>query len=348
MAAAQVEDPRVVKVYQYEPGGHGPGEAPYIALQLLDGGTLQEFSERFGPLEPEVATLIVISLAQTLQAVHDTGTVHRDVKPGNVMIVRENPGQLVLFDFGLAAVHEPEGTPPLTPPGMLLGTLGYGAPEQLRGEPVDERADIFSLGVVFYELVSGGRLPFVGRSVKELLSLIEKKTYVPLGEANPRIRPDTAAAIARCLCFDPEERWESMAALARELARTLVDDLFQDATVELRDLFADPEGYVRGLPGRMRETLRLKAASLAAAGDEATAVAALERALLWDPGNAKVEEQLRGLRPKGEGRGPALRVVGPEEEPAAPGEDPAEREPWGPEVTPVPEVALAPAVAPAS
>src|SRR5689334_6592319 len=146
-AAAAIEHPNVIPIHDY---GECHGRA-YIAMRFVDGDDLRERITATGPLAPQVAAAIVAHVADGLDAAHDAGLVHRDVKPANILLGAH--GQVYLSDFGLASHALSEGG--LTSPGGWVGTMDFMAPEQIRGEPVDRRADVYALGCVLHFALTG-------------------------------------------------------------------------------------------------------------------------------------------------------------------------------------------------
>jgi serine/threonine protein kinase len=213
-AAASLSHAGIATVYALEEFG----AQLYIASEYVPGGTLRDELTR-GPLSVSRAIETTLSLARALAAAHDRGIVHRDLKPENV--VRTPAGDLKILDFGLARFRDAaEPLAPLTDDGTALGTPAYMSPEQARGRPVDFRSDIFSLGIILYELVAGVN-PFAGQTTAS--------TIVNILEAAPSSlidhRPDLAGSgldwieqVARtCLRKDPDERYRSTHALVRAL-----------------------------------------------------------------------------------------------------------------------------------
>jgi serine/threonine protein kinase len=188
----------------------------YLVTELVDGEDLKLAIRRRGPFPPQEAAAVGATLAGALAAAHAQGVVHRDVKPNNVMIASD--GSLRLLDFGLARGAGVDVTT-LTRTGTVLGTPGYMSPEQFEDSAVDERSDIYSLGVVLFEVLTG-RLPFRG-TTPIAVALAHRTETPPLLRT---LRPGTPAwlerAVLRCLEKQPERRFESASALAAELSRT--------------------------------------------------------------------------------------------------------------------------------
>ncbi len=203
--AARLAHPNVVRVYDV---GSDDDGRPFIAMEFVDGETLAELLARRGPLPPHEVAELGVQACRALAAAHEASLVHRDVKPQNLILRRD--GVLKLSDFGIA--FGLEGTR-LTVAGTVLGTAAYLAPEQARGEEVTAAADVYSLGAVLYELLTG-------RPPRTPATLAELAVTEPI--ATPRdAPPELARIVMRCLAADPEDRPASAAAVARELAATL-------------------------------------------------------------------------------------------------------------------------------
>ncbi len=195
----------------------------FLVMELLEGETLADRLAK-GPLPIEQTLRFGAQIAEGLAAAHRAGVVHRDLKPGNVMLTKSGPK---LLDFGLAKLHE-ETAPadasrletaahqPLTSAGTLLGTVPYMAPEQLEGKKVDARTDLFALGAVLYEMVTGHRA-FAGESQASVIAAILKSEPPPMTELAPLAPSGLDRLVRTCLAKDPEERWQSAADVAREL-----------------------------------------------------------------------------------------------------------------------------------
>jgi eukaryotic-like serine/threonine-protein kinase len=193
------------------------GDTVYAVAELLRGQTLQE-RMMGGALSQRKAVEISLAIARGLSAAHEKGIVHRDLKPANVFLTDD--GGVKLLDFGLAKVVEsrPEGQDdstalPATEPGVVMGTVGYMSPEQVRGQPVDSRSDIFSFGAILYEMLSGQRA-FRGDSAADTMAAVLKEDPRDLSEINENVSPALERLVRHCLEKAPEQRFQS----ARDLA----------------------------------------------------------------------------------------------------------------------------------
>jgi Tol biopolymer transport system component len=197
--------------------------APYLVMELLDGEPLDKRIER-GALPLEEALRIAIQIADALDQAHCKGVVHRDLKPGNVMLTATGAK---LLDFGLAKAIEPQRgaatlsslptqTKALTTEGTILGTLSYMAPEQLEGKEVDARTDIFALGALLYEMLTA-KQAFSGASHASLITSIMSSDPAPVAAAQPMATPALERAIRKCLAKSPDQRWQSVRDLMSEL-----------------------------------------------------------------------------------------------------------------------------------
>lgn len=194
---------------------------PYAVMELLDGRTLREVLAD-GALPPRKTIEYATQIAAGLAAAHARGITHRDLKPENVFVTRE--GRVKILDFGLAKVAAPAGAPAAslaatfspTSPGTVLGTVGYMSPEQVRGQEVDHRSDIFALGAILYEALAGQRA-FSGPSPVETMNAILKEEPPELTRANATLPPSLDRIVRRCLEKNPDERFQS----ARDLGFAL-------------------------------------------------------------------------------------------------------------------------------
>src|SRR6478672_10833823 len=215
-AAGALNHPNILAIYDV--GANGT--APYVVSELLEGESLRDRLDH-GPLPHRKAIDYATQIAKGLAAAHDKGIVHRDLKPDNVFVTRD--GRVKILDFGLAKMTEPGVTvdaetalahaTPKTSAGTVLGTVGYMSPEQVRGQTVDHRSDIFSFGVVLYEMLTGQRA-FQGDSAVETMNAILKEDPAPAGNGGQAMPPALDRIVLHCLEKNPEERFQS----ARDVA----------------------------------------------------------------------------------------------------------------------------------
>ena len=210
-AAAGLSHPHIVTVFD---AGISDDRA-YIAMELLKGRDLRQLRQEGWRATPAQAALIVRRVADALAFAHSKGVIHRDVKPANIFMVGRT--QPRVLDFGIARiVHRQDGRDALA----RAGSPYYMAPEQVRGEPADRRADVFSLGVVLYELLADER-PFRGDSLKDITEAVLSHEPAPAWKIDRTVPKALAAIAARAMSKDPEQRFRSARSLARELRQWL-------------------------------------------------------------------------------------------------------------------------------
>src|SRR6185503_2912554 len=214
--ASSLNHPHIVTV-------HDVGELDgrqYLVTEFVDGGTLKDWAQATKRTWREIIELLT-GVADGLAAAHAAGIVHRDIKPENILVA--NNGYAKLADFGLAKLWEATDHAEVTRtrsaghtrPGMIVGTIAYMSPEQASGQPADARSDIFSFGVVLYEVLSGSR-PFVGASDLEVLQRVQHQEPDTLGEHIP---PALRMVVEKALEKDPAERYQSMRDVVIDLRR---------------------------------------------------------------------------------------------------------------------------------
>jgi len=220
-AASALNHPNIVTVYDID---EAPDGSSYIAMEYVEGRSLDRRLAE-GPLPLDEALRYGVDVARALAAAHAAGIVHRDVKPANVMLSRS--GLVKVLDFGLAKLtkvtHGAAGDTshtltqgPATMIGAVVGTPAYMSPEQIRGEPVDARSDVFAFGAMFFEMLAGRR-PFVGDSVAVLLASVLRDDPPPLEAIRPGVRDDVAGVVRRCLARDRQARFPSAESLLEAL-----------------------------------------------------------------------------------------------------------------------------------
>lgn len=213
-AASALNHPHILTVYDV-------GEIDsfrYIVTEFVDGQTLRDYFSH-GRIPIRKVLDIITDVAKALSAAHDAGIVHRDIKPENIMI--RTDGLVKVLDFGLAKLTEAESAEDalvVTAPGMIMGTPKYMSPEQVRGFVVDKTSDIFSLGVVFYEMAAGVP-PFDGATVSDVIAAVLTSDPAPLSQYKPEIPSAIQKIIRRCLEKDSSARHQSMTSLIFDLER---------------------------------------------------------------------------------------------------------------------------------
>jgi eukaryotic-like serine/threonine-protein kinase len=232
-AAGKLNHPNIVTTFDY---GEHDGLA-YLAMELLEGIDLRSRLQKESIPAVE-AVEIARQVAEGLAYAHARGVVHRDIKPGNIMLNGE--GQAKIMDFGLARMRMADHK---TSTGMVLGTPRYMSPEQISGQPVDNRSDVFSLGIVLYEMLTGTRL-FAGDNIEQVQHLIVETEHVPPTRQMPGLPPMVDFVVARALKKDPAVRYQD----ARELAADLATCAAELRSCEVSD------------PGAGSKTIKLEAA----------------------------------------------------------------------------------------
>jgi eukaryotic-like serine/threonine-protein kinase len=207
----QIRHPGIVDIYDL---GTLPDGQPYCVMEFLPGRSLAALLAARGRLEPRVAVAILEQVCAALSAAHAAGIVHRDMKASNVMVDDADPPRAKLLDFGIAKVNLP-GTEGLTRAGERLGTQSYMSPEQLQCRPVDARTDVYGVGVLLYQLLTG-RLPFTGADAAEVERL-HLEAPPPSMALQAPVPPALDAVAARCLAKRPDDRYPSADALAAAL-----------------------------------------------------------------------------------------------------------------------------------
>src|SRR5256884_5308444 len=207
-SAAGLNHPSIVSIFDR---GYAEGTY-YIAMEFLDGRTLKELLVKNGPTPVPIAIDYARQILSALAFAHHNGIVHRDIKPYNIVVGGD--GRLKVTDFGIAR----SGTSQMTEVGSIVGTAQYLSPEQARGAPVDPRSDLYSLGVVIYEMLTG-KVPFTGDTPVEIAMKHLSQVPKPPSEWREEVPHDLDAVVMRALAKDPEQRYGSAEELGADLAR---------------------------------------------------------------------------------------------------------------------------------
>ncbi len=234
---ASLQHPNIVAVYDF--GDFG--SRTYLVMQYVGGGTLRDKLRGGHALDPRQATFYAMQMGKALHHAHMRGIVHRDVKPQNMLVSANDPNQLLLSDFGIAKLydnrHEPtlhnmsghttmQQDPSLTSADQIVGTAEYMAPEQINGDPVDARTDVYALGVVLFQMLTG-EVPFQSTTVQGLLFQHVHTPPRPLRELNPYVSDTLAYIVARAMAKTPADRFQSAEEMAQALEAANVNATYQ-------------------------------------------------------------------------------------------------------------------------
>ncbi|HYO35066.1 MAG TPA: Stk1 family PASTA domain-containing Ser/Thr kinase [Geodermatophilus sp.] len=243
-AAASLNHPAIVAVYDTGEDRTTSGATPYIVMEYVEGDTLRDVLRREGVLPPDRAMSLTADICAALDFSHRNGIVHRDVKPGNVMITPD--GSVKVMDFGIArAVSDSAAT--MTSTAAVIGTAQYLSPEQARGESVDARSDVYSVGCLLFELVTGAP-PFTGDSpVSVAYQHVREDPRLP-SSVNPAVPAELDAIVLKALSKNPANRYQSAAEMRNDLLRALAGQRVEATPVMGDDekttiLGATPSGY---------------------------------------------------------------------------------------------------------
>jgi serine/threonine protein kinase len=218
--SARLTHPNIITVYDY---GVLSTEGAYLVMELVRGQTLGAILKNQRSLTAEVAADWLDQILAAAGFAHDAGVIHRDLKPDNIFIT-EDTRQVKVLDFGLAKIAQPDVTSaessPMTVPGAVMGTFGYMSPEQLTGDMVDHRTDLFSIGVIAVEMLTGRR-PFAARNYHEQLQAIMHQSF-RLDDATAEAA-ELGRLLRKCLAFKPEDRFETAAEARQQLVPAVHD-----------------------------------------------------------------------------------------------------------------------------
>ena len=213
--AAALNHPAIVAVYDTGEAETASGPLPYIVMEYVDGVTLRDIVHTDGPMPSQRAIEVIADACQALNFSHQHGIIHRDVKPANIMISKNNA--VKVMDFGIARAIA-DGSSSVTQTAAVIGTAQYLSPEQARGEPVDARSDVYSLGCVLYEILTGDP-PFVGDSPVAVAYQHVREDPVPPSQRHPGIAADLDAVVLKALAKNPDNRYQTAAEMRNDLVR---------------------------------------------------------------------------------------------------------------------------------
>ncbi|MGI8709183.1 MAG: Stk1 family PASTA domain-containing Ser/Thr kinase [Actinomycetota bacterium] len=235
-SAANLNHPNIASIYDYG----DDGGTYFIVMEYIDGKPLSDIIEAEAPLMPERAAEVASDVARALERAHASGLVHRDIKPGNIMM--ESNGQTKVTDFGIARALTADGEATMTQTGMVIGTASYLSPEQAQGNPVDPRSDVYALGCVLYEMLTGSA-PFTGDSPLSIAYEHVRENPEPPSHLHPDVSQELDAIVLKAMAKNPDNRFSSAAEMREDLARFLAGQKVQ-ATPILADttMFAAPGG----------------------------------------------------------------------------------------------------------
>jgi len=207
MTAHQVTHKNVIRIYDLSEADG----VKFITMEFVEGSDLRGIQKQQGKFTPEEAVEIIRQVCMALDAAHTAGIIHRDLKPQNIM--RDKAGRILVMDFGLARSLESEG---MTQTGALMGTIEYMSPEQAMGKPLNQQSDLFAVGLIFYELLSG-RMPFKAETAMASLLMRNQERAVPLSEIDATVPAGLSDIVSRCLERDLSKRYASAAEIIADL-----------------------------------------------------------------------------------------------------------------------------------
>lgn len=283
-AVAMLRHPNIVEIYDVSDEGE---RERFLVAELVEGGNLRKLLQDRAALPAEVAAATGVELAAALEHAHGKGVVHRDVKAENVLFGRgeASPGggsgraSIKLTDFGIAKMLDQQG---MTATGQVLGSPAYMAPEQIEGGSVDERSDVFALGVLLYEVMTG-KLPFQGKNPAQVLRRVLDGSFTPADVERPTVGANWAQIVGRALAHEPGARFASMAELRAALAAELTALGLGTPAEEITAYLADPTGYEEALGPRLVPRLLARGKAAHRAGDVVATAGHFNRALAFRP-----------------------------------------------------------------
>ncbi len=303
-AVAKLRHPNIVEVYDVS---DEDDPERYLVVELVRGTTLRKLLNNTGHMPAEVAAAVALEIAAALEHAHEQGVVHRDVKPENVLVDMPEEGvdtrrssersteggvaRIKITDFGIAKLLDAQG---VTSTGQVLGSPAHMAPEQIECGDVDARADVFGLGVLFYECLVG-KLPFDGRNPAQVLRRVLDGIFTPADRARPTVGARFSAIASKALAREADGRYASAAEMADALRAELSRVGFDEPRRELAEYLEDPEAYRKGYEPRIVARLAELGRRARSQRDVTEAAAAYNRALAFRPDDAELLRQVAGL-----------------------------------------------------
>jgi serine/threonine-protein kinase len=285
-AVAKLNHDGILQIFDYS---GDDALSSYIVTEFIDGQTLKQFLGNKKLPVPELAALIILEVGSALAHAHSAGIIHRDIKPENVMVRKD--GAIKLMDFGVAQVVDLER---MTVTGQILGSPAYMAPEVLDGKTLDFRSDIFSMGVMLYQMATGV-LPFSGKNPHEVLKRIAEGRFADPRTVSPRVSDHLAKVVARSLARNPNDRYPRLTLMLDDLRAYVLDAGLENVREELGRYLTGSEAYEKGLDHRLATALVASGQREQAAGHSARSLELWNRALALEPENPTVLAELRRL-----------------------------------------------------
>jgi len=246
-SVASLKHPGILKVFDFATPEDGD---PFIVMEYVDGMTLKRFFNSYGPLVPEVVARIVAEIARALHSAHEAGIIHRDLKPENVMVARD--GRILLMDFGIAHVM---GVTKLTLTGALVGSPAHMAPEIIEGGEIGKSSDIFALGTVLFSSLTGGELPFEGRTPHEVMKRILDGIYPDVRTLQPLVSAGLSAIVNKCMARQPADRFATALNVAEALDRSCDPDIVPKAPTLVNAIYKDADGVRDDMYDKLKRQL---------------------------------------------------------------------------------------------
>jgi serine/threonine protein kinase len=286
-AIAKISHPNIVEIYDYS--GEDASQS-YIVTQLVSGGNLKDLQEKQGSFPPEIAAAIALQVAEGLRVAHAGGVVHRDIKPENLLIDKD--GTVKVADFGIAHLADAHD---MTATGQILGSPYYMSPEQVLGDHLDERSDIFSFGSLLYWLVTG-KAAFEAANPHAVLRCIVDKEVEDADRLAPAVGRKLGEVIRGCQKKSPDERYRSFDPVIQSLKEVLEQSGVDDARQEIRLFIASPDPYRRDRREKSIAIWSDKAQEIEQQGKVQESMDLYNRVLALDPDNERVLERLKSVR----------------------------------------------------